>query len=198
MSTQKAIDSNSVKNSGGSVLNGGTNYEFKPVITSRRNSSSVNVGVFGSTVIDSTNGSVPQVTTSVESSPFATLNKVVGMKISNTNVYDILLKGAASEKGSTSINGSNVSGVTKRKSINRMEAVRTTLWSTAFRANKFSLYTGKFVAGFPQVSNDDAMVVSGGTYQDEAADPTRSVPGRLSFKSGAKNPVVSNYSRKTG
>jgi len=33
---------------------------------------------------------------------------------------------------------------------------------------------------------------------DVAANPSRSVPGRLVFKGGAINPVTKNYAAKTG
>ena len=177
MSTHKAISDNAVTNNGGSVLNGGTNYEFKPPITNRRKSSGINVGVFGSTA-------VAGVATSTNSTSFAKIGEVLAFRVSSYNINNVLLSGAADP--------------TRRKSINRMEAVRTTLWSTAYRADKFSLYTGKFQAGFPQVSNDDAMVVNGGVYQDKAANPTRTVPGRLSYRTSAKNPVVVDYKRKNG
>lgn len=177
MSTHKSISDNAVINNGGSVLNGGTNYEFKPVITNRRKSSGINVGVFGSTV-------VAEVATSTSSPYFAKVREILAFRVPSYNVNNVLLSGAADP--------------TNRKSINRMQAVRTTLWSTAYRADKFSLYSGKFEAGFPLVSNDDTMVVNGGVYQDKAANPTRTVPGRLSYRTGAKNPVVVDYKRKNG
>lgn len=179
MSTQKAIVSRSVTNNGGSVINGGTDFESKPVFTSRRNSSNTDLGVFGSTVVETLG-----VTLSVDGASFAKLNEILATRVNTSNTNDILLSGA--------------SDPVNRRSIHRMQAVRTTLWSTAFRADKFSLYTGKFAAGYPEVSVDDAMVVSGGVYQDKAADPTRAVPGRLVYRTGAKVPNQSNYSAKNG
>lgn len=179
MSTQKAVSAKPVVNNGGSVINGGTDFEYHAVLTSRRNTANTNLGVFGSTVLQGTD-----VTTSTSSAYFAEVGDVVAERVRNNNINNVLLSGAADPVG--------------RRSIHRLEAVRTTLWSTAYRADKFSWYNGKFVAGYPQVSVDDAMVVSGGVYQDKAADPTRAVPGRLVFRTGAKVPTASSYSAKKG
>lgn len=179
MSTQKAVSAKSVVNNGGSVVNGGTDFDFHPVLTSRRTAANTNLGVFGSTVVQGTD-----VTTSTSSPYFAEVNEVLAERVKASNINNALLSGAADP--------------VHRRSIHRLEAVRTTLWSTAYRADKFSWYTGRFVAGYPQVSVDDAMVVSGGVYQDKAADPTRSLPGQLVYRTGAKVPVTSNYSAKNG
>jgi hypothetical protein len=179
MSIEKAISANAVVNNGGTALNAGTDFEIDPVLTNRLNSSRSDLGVFGSAVVQG-----DAVTTSTSSPYFAEVNEVLAKRVSATNVNDVLLSGAADP--------------VNRKSILRMEAVRTTLWSTAFRADKFSLYTGKFQAGYPQVANDDAMVTSGGVYQDHAADPTRSVPGELVYRTGAKVPVSADYKAKNG
>ena len=179
MSIAKAVSSNRVSNRGGTVLNAGTDFELNPVLTNRLQSSRNDLGVFGSSVVQTST-----VTTSTSSGDFAVVGDVLAQRIGSTNTNDALINGAADPSN--------------RRSIARMEAVRTTLWSTAFRADKFSLYTGKFVSGYPQVSNDSAMVVSGGVYQDHAANPTRNVPGELVFKTGARAPIMADYKAKTG
>lgn len=177
MSTQKAVSAKSIVNNGGSVVNGGTDFDYHSVLTNRRTTANTNLGVFGSTVVQGTG-----VATSTSSPYFAEVNEVLAKRVKSSNTNNVLLSGAADP--------------VRRRSINRMEAVRTTLWSTAYRANKFSLYHGRFVSGYPEVSVDDAIVVSGGVYQDKAADPTRSAPGKLVYRTGAKVPVASNYSAK--
>lgn len=183
MATQKAISANTVINNGGAAMNAGSNLSGgKSVLTERLSPGSTNLGVFGSTVVQNVNNA-----SALTSGAFAKMNPIIGKKVSISFAKvsnNALLSGAADP--------------VRRRSIARLEAVRTTLWSTGFRANKFSLYTGKFEAGYPQVSVDDAMVVNGGVYQDQAASPTRAVPGELVYKTGAKVPVMDNYKPKNG
>lgn len=76
------------------------------------------------------------------------------------------------------------------KSINKIESVRTRRFTTAIRENKYNRVTGRFEVGYPVVGVDNL-----GT--DNAANPTRSNPGQVVFKIGAKTPVTSNYKPKT-
>jgi len=91
------------------------------------------------------------------------------------------------------------------RGIHKLESVLTRRELTAIRAGKFNFYLGKWDAGYPAVANDTGttgtagvLVDASGNYKDVAATPTRSVPGRLTFKGGAKNPVVVNYKAKNG
>lgn len=77
-----------------------------------------------------------------------------------------------------------------KRSINKLETLRTRKFTSAVRANKYNRYTNKFDAGYPEVSSDAL-----GT--DEAATPTASVPGELTYRTGAKVPVNDNYKAKT-
>lgn len=182
MSTHKAIASNVVNNRGGSVVNAGTDYDLNSVLGQRVRSSRTDLGVFGSTVVDG--DTVDKV---LSAGSFAQLNGIIAKRVTELlaeTSNDVLLSGAADP--------------VRRRSIARMEAVRTTLTSTAYRAGKYNVYTGKFEAGYPQVSVDDAMVVAGGVYKDQAANPTRQVPGELVYRTGAKVPVMADYKQKNG
>ena len=85
------------------------------------------------------------------------------------------------------LGGSNVVG----RSINKRESVITRQIATAIRANYFNRFTGLWSVG-PSEVTETAMVSS-----DVAANPSLSVPGKLTYKLG--NPVAStvNYAKKT-
>jgi hypothetical protein len=76
------------------------------------------------------------------------------------------------------------------RSINKVETVRTRRFTTAVRANKYNRVTNKFDSGFPVVAVDSVAT-------DEAATPTRAVPGELTYRTGAKTPYNDNYKAKT-
>ena len=88
------------------------------------------------------------------------------------------------------LSGANVPGITR--SINKLEVLRTSRFTTAIRANKYNRYTGTFDAGYPVVAVDTLAT-------DSAANPTRSAPGQLTYKLGGVVPVINNdYKAKTG
>lgn len=69
--------------------------------------------------------------------------------------------------------------------------VRTRRFTTAIRNNNYNRFTNTWDFGYPVVAAD--------TFDtDNAAVPTRSVPGGLSFKSTSPNPVTTSYKEKTG
>lgn len=76
------------------------------------------------------------------------------------------------------------------RSINKLEVLRTRKLTSAIRANKYNRYTNEFAAGYPQVTVDTLAT-------DEAASPTASVPGELTYMRGAKTPYNDNYKAKT-
>lgn len=76
------------------------------------------------------------------------------------------------------------------KSINKLETLRTRRFTTAIRENKYNRFTGRFDAGYPVVAVDSLGA-------DNAANPSRTLPGQLVFKIGAKVPVSSDYKPKT-
>lgn len=77
-----------------------------------------------------------------------------------------------------------------KRSINKTENNKSVLFTTALRANKYNRVTGKWEAGYPA-----AQTIS--FSSDEAANPTLSVPGELTYRTGAKVPVNDNYKNKT-
>lgn len=76
------------------------------------------------------------------------------------------------------------------RSINKLETLRTRRFTTAIRANKYNRTTGVWDAGYPAVATDSL-----GT--DEAATPTASVPGELTYMKGSVVPFNDNYKAKT-
>jgi hypothetical protein len=72
-----------------------------------------------------------------------------------------------------------------------VDGVRTRKLTSAIRQNKFNIYTGEFDAGYPVVTVDTFAA-------DDAAQPTRAVPGELTYKSSSLNPVNDVYKGKTG
>jgi len=79
---------------------------------------------------------------------------------------------------------------TQLRSIHKRESYKVNRIATAIRAGYWNIYTGAWTT-LPTSTTD-----SPGT--DEAATPTRSVPGELVYKTGAKVPVQDNYKAKTG
>lgn len=77
-----------------------------------------------------------------------------------------------------------------KRSINKVENNKSVLFTTAIRANKYNRITGKWDSGYPA-----AQTIS--FASDEAANPTLSVPGELTYRTGSKVPVNDNYKNKT-
>lgn len=86
------------------------------------------------------------------------------------------------------------------RSIHRLEVVRTRRQTSAIRSGNFNIYTGKYDPGFPVTEVDDFYDIGTNTLSetstDEAATPTRDVPGELTYLVGV-SPVNANYSEKT-
>lgn len=76
------------------------------------------------------------------------------------------------------------------RSINKLETLRTRRLTTAIRNNKYNRVTNTFDSGFPVVATDSLST-------DEAATPTSSVPGELTYMRGSKVPYNDNYKAKT-
>jgi len=173
MSTQQVDGSTvtltSTNNNGGSVVNGGTTTVLD----------SVSLGssyAMGTLPIDGTDTEK-----SVSAGDFAYDNaRPVAQR------YTTALAGVAN----TALQ-SGASVPDQIRSIHKLEVLRTRRLTTAIRANKYNRYTGAFDGGFPVVAVDSLS-------NDDAATPTRSVPGELTYKTGALVPVNDEYSPKTG
>jgi hypothetical protein len=77
------------------------------------------------------------------------------------------------------------------------QGVKTRRFTTAIRENHYNRFTGKWDAGYPVVETDFWLGIDGGSG-DTAATVTRSVPGRLVFKTGKYVPVSQDYEAKNG
>jgi hypothetical protein len=159
---------------GGAVTRGGT---VASNLLDNVNVYRTNETVFGSTVLDN-----DWANEALSAGTFAYNNQSPVAKrltdslsgVSNT----VLLSGAAVP--------ANV------RSIHKLETLRTRRYTAAIRAGKYNEYTGEFDAGFPVVAVDTLAT-------DNAANPTRSAPGQLTYKGGALLPVTNNdYKPKTG
>ena len=77
------------------------------------------------------------------------------------------------------------------------EGVNTRRFTTAIRENHYNRFTGKWDAGYPVVETD-CFFGSDGYSGDNAASPTRQVPGELTYKSSGLVPVNDVYKPKNG
>lgn len=75
------------------------------------------------------------------------------------------------------------------RSIHKLETLRTRRITTAVRDNKWNEYAGVWESGYPVVAVDTLAT-------DNAATPTREVPGSLSFLYGGPTASGVNYSSK--
>lgn len=141
-------------------------------------------GVFGSTVIDNSDSDK-----AVNAGTFAYNNqKPVAKRYSiklNTLNNNVLQSGASQPTLVRSIHYMQICGE------GCTDGVRTRRLTSAIRNNHFNLYSGQFDVGYPVVASDNFD-------QDDAARPTRSVPGALTYKSSSLVPVNDVYKGKTG
>lgn len=159
---------------GGAVTRGGT---VASGLLDNVNVSRTNTTVFGSTVLDN-----DWADEAVSAGTFAYNNQSPVAKRLTDELSgvanNILLSGASVP--------SNV------RSIHKLETLRTRRYATAIRGGKFNEFTGEFDAGFPVVAVDTLAT-------DNAANPSRTSPGQLTYKGGALLPVTNNdYKPKTG
>ena len=161
----------------GSVNNGGTSTKVTSTSLLRNVAISKDTtGVFGSTVIDGVD------TDEAVSAGVIAHNhtKPITFKVTTE------IAGVASSALATSANSpAQVRGIHKRESF------KSDGKATAFRAGYFNLYTGEYYPAPTPVTETPGT--------DNAANPTRSAPGDLVFRTGAKLPIRSqDYKAKTG
>ena len=170
-----AVTTNSTNNNGGSMLANGT--VSSNVVTSI-STAFVHGNVFASTVLD--NGHADE---ALDAGTFAYNNqRPVAKRTTSTisGVSNTVLRSGAGQPADI-------------RSIHKVETVRTRRFCTAIRANKYNRFTNTFDGGFPVVATDDMDQAT-----DVASNPTRDVPGHLTFKGGQPLPVSVNYKPKTG
>jgi hypothetical protein len=180
-----AVTKTSTVNNGGTAINVGSSA----TLLSNRALGANNQTVFGSTVVS--NATVDYADPALSGGTFAyNNNRPTAVKLTTTlagSVSNTFLRSGASDLGS-------------RRSIHRQEKVRTTRTTTAIRAGYWNIYTGTWsttpttaVDNFWDIAND----TTSSTSTDQAATPTRSVPGELTYKLGQPSPVSVDYPAKT-
>lgn len=174
MATQQvgggAVTASSTKNKGGSVVNGGTTTVLDSVDLGYSN-----VGVFGSSVVDGTDTDK-----ALSAGTFSYNNqRPIAKRVTET------LSGVAN---TTLQSGAGQPGLIR--SIHKLEVLTTRRLTTAIRAGYWNIYSGSWSTN-PTVATDTLAT-------DDAATPTRSVPGELVYKTGAPTPVQADYKAKTG
>lgn len=141
-------------------------------------------GVFGSAVIDNNDADK-----ALSAGTFAYNNKKPIAKRYSTTINGlsnaVLQSGAAEPTLVESIHYMKVC------TMGCSDGVRTRQLTSAIRNNHFNLFTGQFDVGYP-------VVVADSFAQDNAARPTRAVPGGLTYKSSSSVPVNDVYKGKTG
>jgi hypothetical protein len=138
------------------------------------------VDAFGSKVVENSVTVVDYAGKSVSAGTFA---------YNNTKPISSLVTTTIAGVANSSILTPGNDGDTVR-SINKVETVRSRRFTSAVRANKYNRVTNKFDAGFPVVAEDTLA-------SDDAATPSRSVPGELTYMRGSTTPYNDDYKAKT-
>lgn len=163
------VTSNSTVNNGGTMKANGTAEVLNTNATAVEK-----VGVFGSTVVDNDTADK-----ALDAGVFAYNHSRPISKRMTTELADV----ATDVLKTTGSDPANI------RSIHKLEVLRTRRLTTAIRANKYNRYTGQWDEGFPVVAVDSLD-------EDNAATPSRSVPGTLVFKYGSPTVSNANYSSK--
>lgn len=189
MATIQADGVSSVTNTS-TVNNGGTakmNGSVSSGVVNPQSVATTPVGVFASTVVDNNNADPALSTGNFAYNNQHPVAKKVTSELSGVIANNFLVSGAADPSN--------------RRSIHKLEVVRTRRLTSAIRDGRFNVSTGKFDAGFPVVAVDPFYDISSNTTSatstDDAAAPTRAVPGELVYRTGAKMPVMDDYKKKT-
>ena len=172
-----AVTSASTNNNNGSVLNGGSTVVLNSVDLGYSN-----VGVFGSSVIDGNAADKALSAGTFSHSNQSPVAKRVTTELAG-GVSNTFLQSGASKPGLT-------------RSIHKLEVLRTRRLTTAIRAGKWNIFKGAFLNNQNQ-SVDAPTVATDSLSSDNAATPTRAVPGELTYKTGAPVPVQDDYKAKT-
>jgi len=175
MATQQvngsAVTSTSTRNNGGAVIKAGTSATLVDNVALGYS----NVGVFGSSVADGTNTDK-----ALSAGTFSFNNQSpIAKRVTTTlsGVSNTYLQSGAAKPGII-------------RSIHKLEVVRTRRLTTAIRAGYWNIYSGSFTAP-PTVAVDSFA-------SDDAASPSRSAPGELTYMTGSVVPVQDDYAEKTG
>lgn len=179
------VTANSTVNNGGTAVNVGTSS-----VLDSRSLGRDDLGVFGSTPVESATEDYAD--KALGAGTFKSENqRGVIQRVTKTlagGVSNDFLTHAADD-------------LVNARSIHRQEVVTTTRTSTAIRAGDWNIYSGSWTND-PTTATDpfwdiDANTTSN-TSTDEAASPSRNVPGELTYKLAQKLPVSVDYKAKTG
>ena len=177
-----AVTENSTVNNGGLAINVGSSS-----VLSNKALGGDYQGVFGSTPVD--NATVDYADKAINGGTFA------------HNHVSPIAKRVTKELGGVASTALQTSAgqPTLARSIHRQEVVTTTRTSTAIRAGNWNIYTGDWISD-PTTATDAFWDIENGTTSatstDQAASPTRSAPGELTYKLGQPVPVSVDYSSK--
>lgn len=147
-----------------------------------------NGGIFGSTVIDGTN----------------TDKALSGGVFSHNNTKPISKRLTTSlATVDNTVLESGASQPTITRSIHKFETDTSVEYTTLFRENKYNEYTGKWDDNGIVTSRTATVAFPGYAVvrsfdSDDAANPTREIPGELIYKTNSPIPVLDNYKEKTG
>lgn len=162
-----AVTRTSTKNRGGSIVRAGN---VNTSLAQAVSTSYAPVGAFGSVVVPASVTVNDYATTAAGGTIAKNTQRPQGMKLS-----DPLKSGALFPS--------------LIRSIHKLETLRTRRLTTAIRAGYWNIYTGQFTTP-PTVATDSLA-------NDNAATPTRAVPGDLVYRTGKPTPVVDTYKAKT-
>lgn len=164
------VTSASTVNNGGTMIAHGSSTALESTSPAPEK-----VGVFGSTVIDGTDTDKALSAGTFSFNNQDPLTKRVTTSLAG--VANTALKTTGSVPGNV-------------RSIHKLETLRTRRLTAAIRANAWNQYAGTWEAGYPVVDTDTLE-------SDVAANPSRSIPGKLNFMFGNPVPEGTNYKAKT-
>ncbi len=181
-----ATTSNSTKNIGGAAINVGSST----ALVDNLNLGGSNVGVFGSVVVQDT----------VTNNDYAAVASSGSSNFAYNNQSPIAMRYTTTIAGTGNAflqSGADTPGLIR--SIHKLETVRTRRLTTAIRAGEWNIYSGSF-ANQPTVAVDNWWDIANNTTSvtstDQAATPSRDVPGELTYKLGQQTPVNDDYKAK--
>lgn len=169
MSTAAAVSSNSVRNNGGVAKKVGVSSVLNNV-----NVTNPSVGVFGSTVLDNSYSD-------------KALNGGVFAYNNQRPVAKRLTTALATVDKPVLQSGALVPA--NLRMLHKRESYKVNKITTAIRAGYWNIYSGEWTTN-PTSTTENPGV-------DNAASPTRTKPGELVYKTGARLPVRDDYKAKT-
>lgn len=178
-----SVTSSSTVNSGGVITANGTVLSN---IVRSQSTAAAQAGVYSNVVVDNNTASK-----ALSGGTFAYDNqRPTAVKTSTTlsGVTQTFLRSGANDTDNA-------------RSIHKVEKIRTRRTTTAIRNNKWDEYAGVWESGYPVNAVDNFWSISAGSgvssSSDDAAAPTRSSPGELTYMIGNPNPKTDDYKAKT-